>query len=183
MNDSIQKRMIMEELAAAEELLSRNVSLTTITYGDFVRQALPVLRGIGTGEFDPQQWIAITGHPSIELSVIDETTGEERYRIPPMMGYSDFQEVEEFNIAKVADEAAIMKNESSAAADQSIYDHLSLLQQDEGELMECQRQVIVAINQVFKDHQIEIIPLGEDDKRHDDKKGGDDYEVVGYDLA
>lgn len=183
MSDNIQRRMVLQEIAEAEELLSKEVNVSTIWYSDFKRTALPILQSVTTGEFNAQAWLQITGHPSVELSVLNDQTGEEQYRIPPMCGYTDFQEIEEFNLARVADEAAIMKSESPAVADQNLYDHLSLLQLDHNDLLSCQRRIVDTLNRVFEDHELPTIPTDVTDQKSDSVTDNDEPEILGYDLA
>jgi hypothetical protein len=181
MVSEVQRRMVMAELADAERVLSQDVNVVAMSYSDFLTYGLPVLATVQSGDFNAQNWIRISGHPSQEVSVVDDITGEEKYRIPALLGHTDLQEVEEFKLARVADHAAIIRQEAPGAADQQLYDHLSLLRPVEGQLPKYRERIVTALNQVFRDHSL---PLIETEQTADAPKPAiDEPEIIGYDLA
>lgn len=180
MISDMQKKMVMQELEEANALLSKDVNVTAITYSDFMQYALPVLATIQDGSFNPQNWLRIAGHPLNELSVVDNVSGEEKYRIPSMLAHSDLQAVEEYKLSQVADHAATIRSEAPGLADQQLYDHLSLLSTDEEDNLAYRQRVIVALNKVFGDHDL---PLIESNQVAETKPVQDEPVFLGYDLA
>ena len=81
-------REVMELTALFKETLSTQYD--TIRYSEFKQTMLPMLARIANDQpFDIDQWLGVVSHPSLDVVVIDDHTGEAKYRVPSMFHKTD----------------------------------------------------------------------------------------------
>lgn len=54
-------------------------------HSDFLRVGLPILSGMLDESFNPLRWEEFVGNQYVGLEIVDDTTGEVLYKLPPLM--------------------------------------------------------------------------------------------------
>lgn len=135
----------------------------TIPYADFRRVMLPMLAEIAHGrEFDLDTWFTMISHPSVELSVLDDITGEERYRLSSVWQQTDIscKDDDLEGMSVYVDGLNMMKSTDYFAA----HDRLMELAEDRidhatpEQIIEDAILAINRLNTIFRDHELPELP-------------------------
>lgn len=130
---------------------------------EFRRVMLPMLAEIAHGrEFDIERWFTMVSHPSVELSVVSDETGEELYRLSSVWQQTDISckddelegmsiYVESLNMLKSTDMIAA-HDRLMELADERI-DHTSPDKTIADAVLTIER-----LNKVFADHNLPTLP-------------------------
>lgn len=134
-----------------------------VTYSEFCRSLLPRLAPIAHGEeFDLEGWLALVSHPTVELSVVDDETGEEKYRLSSVYQQTDIsckdEEVEGMSV--YAQQLSMMKSTDSVGA------HDRLMEMADARIDTTDPRTTIAdgirmiqrLNAVFRDHNLPELP-------------------------
>lgn len=154
-------RMAEQATELFRETLKNPVDVVPLS--DFRRVMLPMLAEIAHGrEFDLDGWFAIVSHPSVELSVVDDTTGEEVYRISSVWQQTDIscKDPDMIGISAYMDGLQMMKSTDMIAA----HDRLMELAEERidyttpEQIIDDAIVTINRLNKVFADHQLPTLP-------------------------
>lgn len=130
---------------------------------EFRRVMLPMLAEIAYGnEFDLDRWFTMISHPSVELSVIDEQSGEEIYRLSSVWQQTDISckdedlegmsiYVESLNMMKSTD--MITAHDRLMELAEERIDHTSPEQTIRDAVLAINR-----LNKIFADHELPTLP-------------------------
>lgn len=134
-----------------------------VTYSEFRRALLPRLAKIANGEdFDLEGWLSMVSHPTVELSVVDDHTGEEKYRLSSVYQQTDIscKDEEAEGISVYAQQLSMMKSTDSVGA------HDRLMEMADARIDSTNPRTTIAdgilmiqrLNAVFRDHDLPELP-------------------------
>lgn len=134
-----------------------------VTYSEFRRALLPRLAKIAYGEdFDLEGWLSMVSHPTVELSVVDDHTGEEKYRLSSVYQQTDIscKDEEAEGISVYAQQLSMMKSTDSVGA------HDRLMEMADARIDSTNPRTTIAdgirmiqrLNAVFRDHDLPELP-------------------------
>lgn len=143
------------------EVLSNPVDV--IGLSEFRRVMLPMLAEIAYGrEFDLDRWFTIVSHPSVELSVVDDMSGAEIYRLSSVWQQTDISCKDEdmVGMSVFVDSINALKSTDMIAAHDRLME-LADERVDHTPPEQTIRDAVLAINRlnkVFEDHQLPMLP-------------------------
>lgn len=134
-----------------------------VVYSEFRRALLPRLAKIAYGEeFDLEGWLSMVSHPTVELSVVDDHTGEEKYRLSSVYQQTDIscKDEEAEGISVYAQQLSMMKSTDSVGA------HDRLMEMADARIDSTNPRTTIAdgirmiqrLNAVFRDHDLPELP-------------------------
>lgn len=143
------------------EALANPVDVVGIS--EFRRVMLPMLAEIAYGnEFDLDRWFTMVSHPSVELSVVDDVSGVEIYRLSSVWQQTDIsckdEDLEGMSI--YVDSLNMLKSTDMISA----HDRLMELAEERIDHTSPEatiRDAVLAINRlnkIFADHELPVLP-------------------------
>lgn len=134
-----------------------------VGYNDFCRALLPRLAAIAHGEeFDLDGWLSMVSHPTVELSVVDDATGVEKYRLSSVYQQTDIscKDEDAEGISVYAQQLSMMKSTDSVGA------HDRLMEMADARIDSTDPRATIAdgikmiqrLNLVFRDHDLPELP-------------------------
>ena len=144
--------LILRELERTTKLLKAEVKdpITTITLHEFHQRAWPLLQNIGE-DFIIADWVAITGHPFVQLDVMDEQ-GKIKYSIPPILQPQRTSTDHEVHLVDISTELQAARADSPAYANRMIWKMLNNLSDKEYDGNADATAFAAVLNQIFTDH-------------------------------
>ena len=144
--------LILRELERTTKLLKEEVKdpITTITIHEFRQRAWPVLQNIGE-DFIIADWVAITGHPFVQLDVMDEN-GNIVYSIPPILQPQRTSADHEVHLVDISTELQAARADSPGYANRMIWKMLTNLSDKEYDGHADAMVMATVLNRIFIDH-------------------------------
>lgn len=154
-------REVMELTALFKETLSTQYD--TIRYSEFKQTMLPMLARIANDQpFDIDQWLGVVSHPSLDVVVIDDHTGEAKYRVPSMFHKTDNSckddDIEGMSV--YSNNIELMKSTDFMGA-KLLFDKLAKERFDHTStdaIIDEAIEAITDLNKIFQDHNLPLLP-------------------------
>jgi len=151
-----------------------------ISYRDFKYHLLPLLENIGE-DFDVTTWIKNVTHPACAVIVHDDKdTDKVLYTIPPLFEATELNKPS-FSLATFSGNLKNIVSDNPRNADDIFYNHLSAFKGKDEHGMQSAIEMAIALNVVFKDHKMPLLPLPKD-VANEIAPVADEPEIEGYDL-
>lgn len=158
-------REMAKQVESLTELARRTITepLDCVTLSTFKATMLPVLSAIAYGrDFDEERWCSLVSHTNVEVSVVDDETHKEIYRISSIYHNSDIaiDNVDEPGLSVAALESAKQRFVSIPMAQQSIIDALDINTNPTSvsEMRESGILAIERLNKIFADFDMPLLP-------------------------
>ncbi len=153
-----------EELARVGDSIAENLDMNPVTryyYDQFVREGLPILKTAHT-KFETEAWIKYIGHRYSAVEVYDRS-GELKYSIPAMLKNLDTPTgIFEERYTDHIQELMSLRADNPMMASVAAYNALTRITADDEEAhIEDGVNLIIAVNKIFKDHDIPELSLAD----------------------
>ena len=134
-----------------------------VGYSEFRRALLPRLAVIANGgDFDLEGWLSMVSHPTVELSVVDDQTGEEKYRLSSVYQQTDISCKDEDldGMSVYAQQLSMMKSTDAVGAHDRLMEmaDLRIESVEPRETIAAGVLMIQRLNAVFRDHDLPELP-------------------------
>ncbi len=153
----------------AELMTLDQPKVSRFVHSEFLRVGLPILSGMLDDSFNPIRWEEFVGNQYVGLEIIDDTTGDVLYKLPPLMRQAPTAINDDPNAETLTSESQHLfsirdfnPNEASAqimnvAEETMVRQNGSL---EYGTLEEA-RETMNTLNAIFRDHNLAELPMPE----------------------
>lgn len=169
-----------------------SATIDVVPYSKFRVSMLPLLAEIANGgELNIDVWLTLVSHPNIEVSVVDDTTGIEMYRVPSVYFNTDVStdDVDNPGVSVHAKYLEQLRNTSITMAQEQLLEMVEskIDPITNEEMIESGIDAIEKLNTIFAAHDLPLLPnpreviYGEKPKDAVEVKAVDEDEDFDYD--
>lgn len=164
-SESIPHREASRLAERVTEVARREIGpmLDVVGYSYFKSTMLPLLAAISRGEdFDLATWSSLISHENVEVSVVDDITGAEKYRISSVFFNTDIS-IDDVNLKGISvftDEVKAQANVSETLSQQMMMDIVDsrVIPVTKDEMFSSGVLAIARLNKIFEDHGMATLP-------------------------